>query len=339
MEYKNLKYSILGLDNAGKSSLVHAFQRIYGFEDYVSSIPPTVRIKHTEYTLLDYKILFWDFGGQLLYRKDYKKNATNVFENTYILLFLIDLQDEARYQESIEYLGEILNILRENRILPSSSVNICFSKCDSEALHGTMLDYKDRIDMIKSLINQTYSDFNFSYFTTSIHNLFSIVRVFSSTLQDFFPVSQELQTLFKFYRRKFEFEDAFLLNKNGFALANYTGSSQDNLDLESESFEYMNYYLRIYRQMEESAIPVPYLINRTKLYDIVCYQFNLKSVCENKGSDSTINEWHQLLSENYYLTVFCDNKLNILTGNKELPKMVEDIKKILGSYFDSIPKN
>jgi GTPase SAR1 family protein len=336
MEYKNLKFSILGLDNAGKSSLIHAFQQIYGFEDDIRLIPPTVRIKHTEYTLLDFKILFWDFGGQIAYRQGYLNSSFSFFDNSCILLYLIDLQDDARYQESLEYLGEILNFLRKNNHLSLSRINICFSKCDSEALQGMLLDYKDRIDMIKSLVSQTYPDFSFSFFTTSIHNLFSIVRLFSSTLQELIPISNQLQNLFKNLQTTFQYENIFLLNKNGFALANFTNVTPDNLDLESESFEYMNYYLRIYRQMEDSSIPVPYLVNRTKLFDIGCYQFNLKSGINVIECDNVDKEKQALLSENYYLTIFCDTNLNVVSGNKELSRLVEEIKKILGSYLLTI---
>ena len=127
MALKDVKYAILGLDNAGKSSFLQVFRQIYGFEEIIAHIQPTVRIDHIKYQILDINVHFWDFGGQRSYREQYLREPQS-FSNTSILLFIIDVQDEERFSLSMDYLNQILEILKEFGFSSLIPIQICFTK-------------------------------------------------------------------------------------------------------------------------------------------------------------------------------------------------------------------
>merc|ERR1711879_797186 len=103
-EEQELRILILGLDNAGKTTILKKFMG----ED-TSTISPTLgfNIKTVEHR--DYKMNIWDVGGQKSLRSYWK----NYFETTDGLIWVVDSADRKRLKTCK---SELNNLLVEERL-------------------------------------------------------------------------------------------------------------------------------------------------------------------------------------------------------------------------------
>ncbi|OAF71001.1 ADP-ribosylation factor-like protein 3 [Intoshia linei] len=98
---KELRILLLGLDNSGKTTILKSLAS----ED-VSHIQPTqgFNVKSVQSKELNYKLNVWDIGGQRRIRPYWK----NYYENTDVLIYVIDSADQARFDETHSELYELL---------------------------------------------------------------------------------------------------------------------------------------------------------------------------------------------------------------------------------------
>ena len=102
------KIAIMGLDNAGKTSIVNILNNEFA---NISNLIPTSGIERHYLELLGTHIMIWDYGGQKFYRQHFLKSSEIYLKGTDILLYVIDIMDVDRYQESITYLKHIFQRL------------------------------------------------------------------------------------------------------------------------------------------------------------------------------------------------------------------------------------
>src|SRR6056297_1313753 len=106
-----IKLPVLGIDNAGKTSLITTLQR--EFEE-LTKMKPTRKIERTKLQFFDKKLVVWDFGGQKKYRKKYKKKADSYFSDIGgEAFYVVDIQDEESFKESLSYFEDILDAIKE----------------------------------------------------------------------------------------------------------------------------------------------------------------------------------------------------------------------------------
>ena len=142
---EEFKIIFAGLDNAGKTSFLIALRQKYNFYERVKKLKPTINIEYSSFNFLNlYCINLWDMGGQERFRKIYTNNPV-YFTDTNYLYYLIDIQDELRFEESIQYLADLLDIFRSLEY--SNEIIICFHKYDPKFKNSK--DFVDRIEMIK----------------------------------------------------------------------------------------------------------------------------------------------------------------------------------------------
>ena len=60
---------------------------------------------------MDHQIVFWDLGGQERYRNQNLSNP-NTFKDAALLVYVIDVQDKERFDQSLDYLLQILMIVK-----------------------------------------------------------------------------------------------------------------------------------------------------------------------------------------------------------------------------------
>lgn len=100
---KEVKILVLGLDNAGKTTILKSLSN----ED-ITQITPTHGFNIKNLSHEGFKLNVWDVGGQ----KSLRTYWNNYFEGTDGLVFVIDSADSKRLKESGLELQELLQVLR-----------------------------------------------------------------------------------------------------------------------------------------------------------------------------------------------------------------------------------
>nr|MDO8113695.1 ADP-ribosylation factor-like protein [Candidatus Sigynarchaeota archaeon] len=172
-----------GLDFAGKSSIIATIKN--EFEKLVNP-QPTKLTERSEFTFLGQSIHDWDLGGQRLYRIQYLKRPQIYYADTSILFFVIDVLDEERYDEAIDFLYDTLQLFDKLNINPL--ISILFHKYDPDVERDSK---KNRIELkITALTNKikvlAYGR-DVLFYRTSIFNKFTVIEAFSKSLLQLFP--------------------------------------------------------------------------------------------------------------------------------------------------------
>lgn len=96
---QEIRILLLGLDNAGKTTLL---RQLAG--EAVTQVTPTAGFNIKSVMADGFKLNVWDIGGQSKIRPYWK----NYFENTDVLLYVIDCSDRQRLLETGNELAELL---------------------------------------------------------------------------------------------------------------------------------------------------------------------------------------------------------------------------------------
>merc|ERR1712212_17776 len=104
-EPKDCRILLLGLDNAGKTTILKQLSS----ED-ITQVTPTQGFNIKSVNTSGFKLNVWDIGGQRRLRPYW----ANYFENTDVLIFVVDSADSKRLQESAE---EFEELLAEDRLI------------------------------------------------------------------------------------------------------------------------------------------------------------------------------------------------------------------------------
>lgn len=334
-----IKVVIAGLDNAGKTSLIIALEQIYGFEASLQNLPPTLGIKYYERDYFGRKILYWDFGGQVEFRMKYLQNKM-YFNATQVLYFLIDIQDEERFEDSCRYLNDILEVLKEQDYDTRIPIMICFSKSDKEIIENPSFLFENRTEMIKNLFHAAYPTYLFDFYSCSIYDLYSIVSMHIQGINRFFADLPKFENIFQ----------EFAVNKpiKRAVLADHTGLPFINIDLNDGSSatntnkinQLLNYHLRLFRQLEEKELPIAEMRGHSESYRAYYYRFKAKATTSSiKSVDTIIDEnsynsiddiemGKEINYVNYYMILF--SPMNSPTiDRQEFTQLIDLLTKLI----------
>ncbi|MHA1792050.1 MAG: ADP-ribosylation factor-like protein [Promethearchaeota archaeon] len=191
------KLLVLGLDNAGKTTIVNLI-----LDKVINpiSIQPTKGVERHSISFLDQKIVIHDLGGQKKYRIHYLENP-HVLKDTNVLIYVIDLQDRERYDLSLEYFEASLEFLNELQSKPV--IFLIFHKLDGNYLE----DYKDintgvRVEnaRLKEKFMDVAKDLDFEVneiFETSITDEWRCFEVFLKIWNIIIPLTKTLNEFLK----------------------------------------------------------------------------------------------------------------------------------------------
>ena len=182
----------MGLDNAGKTSIVTAITKRFGFEEEIARLTPTRRIARDTFKFLGIEFTRMDFGGQKQYREEYLKHPEKYLSGTDLMFYVIDAQDFNRYIESIDYLEEVLLFFKEEQ----NYVPICilFHKFDPQLIDDVQIN--KRILTLKQALTRYSNDFDIFFFETTIFDIKSVMDAFSSGLSMLFDKIEMVSQLF-----------------------------------------------------------------------------------------------------------------------------------------------
>ncbi|MHA1820504.1 MAG: ADP-ribosylation factor-like protein [Promethearchaeota archaeon] len=213
----NAKISFLGLDAAGKTSIIIALQKKYNFEDEIKELKPTIAVQRSTFKFLNSTITRHDFGGQEKYRKDYLKYKERFLEGTDLIFYVIDVQDPKRYEISLKYFNEIAQYFRDNGIhLP---IIVLFHKMDPDLVND--FPTIQNIIGLKKQINEWLPYHDIYFFETTIYDLRLLVEAFSFGISLIFGKERLIENFISNIGKDFNNIALLLFEENGVALAEF----------------------------------------------------------------------------------------------------------------------
>ncbi|UYP43769.1 hypothetical protein NEF87_000054 [Candidatus Lokiarchaeum ossiferum] len=171
------KIAILGLANAGKTSLVKTI--LYEFEALMV-LAPTKGVDRSDISFLGRQLVIWDFGGQERYRNNYLRQPQKYFRGIKYLYYIIDVQESAKIRQSMAYFLKSLEIAYQFN--PNLKIYLFFHKYDTKYEDKSRL-IRNEQEFIQGTLPTIQSlDITPSIFHTSIYNPFSIISSFAQPL-------------------------------------------------------------------------------------------------------------------------------------------------------------
>ena len=207
----------MGLDFAGKTSIITAITKRFGFEEEIARLTPTRRIARDTFKFLGIEFSRLDFGGQRIYREDYLKHPEKYLAGTDLIFYVIDAQDFGRYIESIDYLEEILLFYKEEQ----EYIPICvlFHKFDPQLVDN--VEINKRILTLKQTLTRYSIDFDIFFFETTIFDIKSIMDTFSSGLTMLFEKMEMVSNLFSEISKNYNSILIALFDAKGVTIGEY----------------------------------------------------------------------------------------------------------------------
>ena len=172
---KNIKKLILvGLDNAGKTSILLSLKGIKNLRKF-ASVNPTRGSDTATFIAFDACYNIIDLGGQEAYRNTHLKNFKQHLTGTNKIIYVIDVQDEERYDMAIEYLKSIINLIPESQAIDFS---IFLHKYDPDLKQSNEKINDSIINGLIVKIKAAFpSNFPYTLHKTSIYTVFEKLRI------------------------------------------------------------------------------------------------------------------------------------------------------------------
>lgn len=186
---KETKIICVGLENAGKTAILSRFGGRLGIQELIK-LKPTKKVKRRVVETKDLTLLIWDFGGQEIYRKMYLKEPEKYFFQTQLVLYVIDVQDPDKFDDSFEYFSQILEIFK---IFEEKPYFLIFIHKSDPDLRETP-EFQLNVEIAKVGINDLFKERYMEYevFTSSIYDLISSQPKFARFLKDVLRDQQSL---------------------------------------------------------------------------------------------------------------------------------------------------
>lgn len=238
---KSAKISFLGLDNAGKTSILIALDRKYNFIEEIEKLKPTVRVERSSFKFLETEIYKHDFGGQTKFREEYLKDKDKYLSDTSLLFYVMDIQDEDRFKESLEYFEQIAGYFKDiNQKLP---ILIMLHKCDPKLKEDKKLTRRIR-ELKKDFFGWLpYHDIYF--FESSIYDIYSLIDAFSFGLSQIFPKKELIDKYIESVGKEFNTTALLLFSENGIAMSEYYKRFLNDNEKENVKTQFYNVQRRI----------------------------------------------------------------------------------------------
>ena len=131
-------------------------------------------------------------GGQVQYRSNYLENPEQYFIELDLLIYVIDIQDQFRFDESIQYFSQILEVIITLEEKPW--IMVFLHKFDPDLKEDPEILL--RIEMLKDVLKETFvkNEFTSDYeiYLTSIYSMISREPEFSKYIKEIMADTQSL---------------------------------------------------------------------------------------------------------------------------------------------------
>ncbi|MHA1823573.1 MAG: Rab family GTPase [Promethearchaeota archaeon] len=213
---RKMKILFSGLDDSGKSSFLLSVDRKYS---KLIGVKPTLGAKVSSIEALGATIFLWDLGGQLSLRQKYLNKAQIYLYEADLLFYFIDVRNGNRFEESLEYLANIIKVL--SNFNQKTPIIYIFSKSDPDILDSN--EIQNNIDNLSKCLIQNGQP---EIFFTSIFDPFSILRAFSSGIAKLSPNRDLIEHNLSLFSKETKIYLALLMSSDGLIIAeSYTSKA------------------------------------------------------------------------------------------------------------------
>ncbi|MHA1672903.1 MAG: ADP-ribosylation factor-like protein [Promethearchaeota archaeon] len=255
------KVAFLGMNNAGKTSIIKTLMQQF---DILESIKPTIKVERSFFEFMGKDLIFWDFGGQQKYRKDYLAEPERFFDEISYLFYVVDVLDAEIFEETLVYFKKVVHFLE--MYSKDASIILFFHKHDA--------DKKDIIDTLdlktkflkesqavlehKMARSMTEKGRNSIYiYNTTIYDPINIVKACSEPFLSKHDLIDVVSDILSQFVTNFKLEFATLFTSNHFELGNFLAESLDINDMN----DILNQYLRAINPDPDLVVELTFLRN------------------------------------------------------------------------------
>ena len=289
MSEKFAKVLFLGLQNAGKTSILIALKKKFNFQEEVEKLRPTIKVQRSTFKYLSMIISQQDFGGQEKYRQEYLNNKEFLFSGTDLIYYLIDVREQENFDISLKYFEDIAKYFKEsNEKIP---VMVLFHKYDPEVIQD--LEIGKAVMSLKGKLNKWHDYLQIDYFETSIFNLRSIIKAFSYGMSKILPeLKKILDERLDLLVSELGLTATFLLDENGLII----GEAFKNNLIDDEREKIQGIFIEVEKNIsnrEELGDKIAYLLYKMgksglhNFFNIGNSKFSLAIVTDDLSTKKT----------------------------------------------------
>ncbi|MHA2390644.1 MAG: ADP-ribosylation factor-like protein [Promethearchaeota archaeon] len=173
-ENQQKKLVILGLENAGKTTIVDLLKKETTINLHrPPDMYPTKGVQRS--SLFQGKIVVWDLGGQEVYRNEYLANPESYFKGISFCYYVVDVQDYYRLAFSNMYFMGVLNLIK--KYSPYAKIILLFHKMDPDFNPNTRNLKGKFLEKIEPFFQQNNT--SVIMYDTTIFDINSILTAFS----------------------------------------------------------------------------------------------------------------------------------------------------------------
>ncbi|MFX1314161.1 MAG: ADP-ribosylation factor-like protein, partial [Promethearchaeota archaeon] len=231
--HRKMKILFSGLDDSGKTSFLLSVDRKYS---KLIGLKPTVGASIKSIEALGATIFLWDLGGQLQFRKNYINKAEIYLYEADLLFYFIDVRNKIRFEESFEYLQDLKQVLK--KFNQSTPIIYILSKGDADILDSR--EIKENIDLITKRLTEISPEESLEIYITSIFQIFTILRAFSSGIAKLSPNRDIINYNLKNFSIETDTFLTLLLSTDGLVVADFYSSKAMQLTKIPKSEELVN---------------------------------------------------------------------------------------------------
>lgn len=161
----------MGLDNSGKTSIILSLMKETNLLSYYSLKPTQgVNIVNIGDQGASYNI--WDFGGQEQFRAAYLRDFDKYTTDVDRVIYVIDVQDEKRYDLALQYLESIIKELNSKAKAKQIEFSVYLHKFDPQFEMRSSFHKKVDAELISKIKKIIPSYFNCKIYKTTIYTIF-----------------------------------------------------------------------------------------------------------------------------------------------------------------------
>jgi GTPase SAR1 family protein len=232
---RKMKILFAGLDDSGKTSFLLSIDRKFS---KLIGLRPTRGADVSSIEALGATIFLWDLGGQAAYHEKYLSKAQIYLFEADLLFYFIDIKNKARFEESIEYLKNIKKALA--RLEQATPIIYIFSKGDSDIIDSK--EIKNNLKVIKNKLAKISLDKSPEIYITSIFQIFTILRAFSSGIAKLSPNRDLIEHNLHTFSSKTDACLTLLLSNDGLVLAEFYTPEAMNITKMQKSEDLMTVF-------------------------------------------------------------------------------------------------